>query len=471
MGEFNRAARQIAEAVGGIENIEAATHCVTRLRFALIDETKVNQKMLDAIDIVKGSFAVNGQFQVVIGQGTVNKVYAELVKETGIGEASKDDVKKAAAQNMNPLQRAVKTLADIFIPILPAIVTAGLLMGLNNILTAEGIFYSTKSIVQVYPQWADLANMINLIAGTAFAFLPALIGWSAVKRFGGSPLLGIVLGLMLVHPDLLNAWGYGAAEQSGDIPVWNLFGLEVQKVGYQGQVLPILLASYLLARLELFLTKRTPEGIQLLVVAPVTLLVIGFLSFVIIGPITFAIGNALTAGLIAVFGQFSAIGGLLYGGLYSALVITGMHHTFLAVDLQLIGSKLGGTFLWPMLALSNIAQGSAALAMMLITKDKKQRGLSLTAGISAYLGITEPAIFGVNLRCKFPFVIAMISSGIAGMFISVKGVLASSVGVGGVPGIFSIMSQYWGPFAIGMLIVLILPFAGTYGYARLKRQK
>ncbi|AMQ70340.1 MULTISPECIES: PTS system trehalose-specific EIIBC component [Bacillus amyloliquefaciens group] len=471
MGEFNRAARQIAEAVGGIENIEAATHCVTRLRFALIDETKVNQKMLDAIDIVKGSFAVNGQFQVVIGQGTVNKVYAELLKETGIGEASKDDVKKAAAQNMNPLQRAVKTLADIFIPLLPAIVTAGLLMGLNNILTAEGIFYSAKSIVQVYPQWADLANMINLIAGTAFAFLPALIGWSAVKRFGGSPLLGIVLGLMLVHPDLLNAWGYGAAEQNGDIPVWNLFGLEVQKVGYQGQVLPILLAAYLLARLELFLTKRTPEGIQLLVVAPVTLLVIGFLSFVIIGPITFAIGNALTAGLIAVFGQFSAIGGLLYGGLYSALVITGMHHTFLAVDLQLIGSKLGGTFLWPMLALSNIAQGSAALAMMLITKDKKQRGLSLTAGISAYLGITEPAIFGVNLRYKFPFVIAMISSGIAGMFISVKGVLASSVGVGGVPGIFSIMSRYWGPFAIGMLIVLILPFAGTYGYARLKRQK
>lgn len=471
MGEFNRAARQIAEAVGGIENIEAATHCVTRLRFALIDETKVNQKMLDAIDIVKGSFTVNGQFQVVIGQGTVNKVYAELVKETGIGEASKDDVKKAAAQKMNPLQRAVKTLADIFIPILPAIVTAGLLMGLNNILTAEGIFFSTKSIVQVYPQWADLANMINLIAGTAFAFLPALIGWSAVKRFGGSPLLGIVLGLMLVHPDLLNAWGYGAAEQSGDIPVWNLFGLEVQKVGYQGQVLPILLASYLLARLELFLTKRTPEGIQLLVVAPVTLLVIGFLSFVIIGPITFAIGNALTAGLIAIFGQFSAIGGLLYGGLYSALVITGMHHTFLAVDLQLIGSKLGGTFLWPMLALSNIAQGSAALAMMLITKDKKQRGLSLTAGISAYLGITEPAIFGVNLRYKFPFVIAMISSGIAGMYISVKGVLASSVGVGGVPGIFSIMSRYWGPFALGMLIVLILPFAGTYGYARLKRKK
>lgn len=470
MGELNRSARQIVEAVGGAENIAAATHCVTRLRFALIDESKVDQEALDQIDVVKGSFSTNGQFQVVIGQGTVNKVYAELVKETGIGESTKDDVKKASEKNMNPLQRAVKTLADIFIPILPAIVTAGLLMGINNILTAQGIFFNTKSIVQVYPQWADLANMINLIAGTAFTFLPALIGWSAVKRFGGNPLLGIVLGVMLVHPDLLNAWGYGAAEQSGEIPVWNLFGLEVQKVGYQGQVLPILLASYLLAKIELFLTKRTPEGIQLLVVAPITLLVTGFASFIIIGPVTFAIGNVLTSGLISVFGSFAALGGLLYGGLYSALVITGMHHTFLAVDLQLIGSKLGGTFLWPMLALSNIAQGSAALAMMFIVKDEKQRGLSLTSGISAYLGITEPAIFGVNLRYRFPFIIAMISSGLAGMYISSQGVLASSVGVGGVPGIFSIMSQYWAAFAIGMAIVLIVPFAGTYAYARLKRK-
>ncbi|MGN9863989.1 PTS system trehalose-specific EIIBC component [Bacillus swezeyi] len=469
MGDVKQSARQIVDAVGGVENIAAATHCVTRLRFALIDESKVDQEVLDQIDVVKGSFSTNGQFQVVIGQGTVNKVYAELVKETGVGESTKDEVKKASEKNMNPLQRAVKTLADIFIPILPAIVTAGLLMGINNILTAQGIFFS-KSIVEVYPQWADLANMINLIAGTAFTFLPALIGWSAVKRFSGNPLLGIVLGVMLVHPDLLNAWGYGAAEQSGEIPVWNLFGLEVQKVGYQGQVLPILLASYLLAKIELFLTKRTPEGIQLLVVAPITLLVTGFASFIVIGPITFAIGNVLTSGLIAVFGKFAILGGLLYGGLYAALVITGMHHTFLAVDLQLIGSKLGGTFLWPMLALSNIAQGSAALAMMFILKDEKQKGLSLTSGISAYLGITEPALFGVNLRYRFPFVIAMISSGLAGMYISSQGVLASSVGVGGVPGIFSIMSQYWGAFAIGMAIVLVVPFAGTYAYAKLKQK-
>lgn len=225
MTDLNQSARRIVDAVGGADNIAAVTHCVTRLRFALLDESKVNQEVLEQIDVVKGSFSTNGQFQVVIGQGTVNNVYAELVKATGIGESSKDDVKKASEKNMNPLQRAVKTLADIFIPILPAIVTAGLLMGINNILTAQDIFFSGKSIVEVYPEWADLANMINLIAGTAFAFLPALIGWSAVKRFGGNPLLGIVLGVMLVHPDLLNAWGYGLPSKaerflSGIYSVW-----------------------------------------------------------------------------------------------------------------------------------------------------------------------------------------------------------------------------------------------------------
>ncbi|MED1749779.1 MULTISPECIES: PTS system trehalose-specific EIIBC component [Bacillus] len=471
MADYQAAADQIVKAIGGKENIDQATHCVTRLRFVLKDEGKVDEKALEQIEEVKGSFSANGQYQVVIGQGVVNRVYAEMVKQTGIGEATKEDVKRASDQKLNPLQRAVKTLADIFIPILPAIVTAGLLMGIHNILTAPDIFFDQKSIVDVYPAWADLANMINLIAGTAFTFLPALIGWSAVKRFGGNPLLGMVLGLMLVHPDLLNAWGYGAAEKSGDIPVWNLFGLEVQKVGYQGQVLPILVASYLLAKLELFMTKRTPESIQLLVVAPITLLLIGFLSFIVIGPITFAIGNVLTSGLVTVFQQFAALGGLLYGGLYAALVITGMHHTFLAVDIQLINSKLHGTFLWPMLALSNIAQGSAALAMMFVLKDEKQKGLSLTSSISAYLGITEPAMFGVNLRYRFPFIFALISSGLAGMFIASQGVLASSVGVGGIPGIFSIIPKYWGAFAIGMVIVLIVPFIGTLLYAKLKKKK
>ncbi|MCM2981804.1 PTS system trehalose-specific EIIBC component [Niallia circulans] len=454
----------IIEAIGGKENISAATHCVTRLRFALADEAKVDKEKLESLDLVKGSFSANGQFQVVIGPGTVEKVYKELINQTGASEGSKDDVKKASEQNLNPLQRAVKMLADIFIPILPAIVTAGLLMGINNVLTGEGIFFE-QSVVQAYPQWADFASIINLIANTAFTFLPGLIGWSAMTRFGGSPLLGIVLGLMLVHPDLLNAWGYGKAEE---IPTWNIFGLEVEKVGYQGQVLPVLLASYVLAKLEIFLRNRIPDSFQMLFVAPIALLVTGFVSFIAIGPITFFIGNMITDGVVAIFDFAPILGGLIYGGLYAPLVITGMHHTFLAVDLQLIGST-GGTFLWPMVALSNIAQGSAALAMLFILKDEKLKSLSVTSAISAYLGVTEPALFGVNLRFRFAFISAIIGSAIAGAFISIQAVKAPSIGVGGLPGFLSIFPNNWGAFFIGMAIVIIVPFLLTILFAKVRK--
>ncbi|WP_338787960.1 PTS system trehalose-specific EIIBC component [Metabacillus sp. FJAT-53654] len=457
---------QIIDAIGGKDNISAATHCVTRLRFALADEGKVDKEALESIDLVKGSFSTNGQFQVVIGQGTVDKVYKELVSQTGVGEASKDDVKKASEKHLNPLQRAIKTLADIFIPILPAIVTAGLLMGINNILTGPGIFFD-EALIEVYPQWADVASIINLIANTAFVFLPGLIGWSAVNRFGGSPLLGIVLGLMLVHPDLLNAWGYGAAEE---IPTWNLFGLEVQKVGYQGQVLPVLLASYVLSKIEVFLRKLIPDAFQLLLVAPITLLVTGLVSFIAIGPITFAIGNVITDAVVGIFNVAPIVGGLIYGGLYAPLVITGMHHTFLAVDLQLIGNT-GGTFLWPMVALSNIAQGTAALAMMFILKDEKLKSLSITSAVSAYLGITEPAMFGVNLRFRFAFISAIIGSAIAGAFISIQGVKAPSIGVGGLPGFLSIFPENWGSFFIGMIIVIVVPFVLTLLFGKIRKEK
>lgn len=454
----------IIDAIGGKENISAATHCVTRLRFALADESKVNKEKLESLDLVKGSFSTNGQFQVVIGPGTVEKVYKELINQTGASEGSKDDVKKASEQNLNPLQRAVKMLADIFIPILPAIVTAGLLMGINNVLTGEGIFFD-QSVVQAYPQWADFASIINLIANTAFTFLPGLIGWSAMTRFGGSPLLGIVLGLMLVHPDLLNAWGYGAAE---DVPTWNIFGLEVEKVGYQGQVLPVLIASYVLAKLEIFLRKRIPDSFQMLFVAPVALLITGFVSFIAIGPITFFIGNLITDGVVAIFDFAPILGGLIYGGLYAPLVITGMHHTFLAVDLQLIGST-GGTFLWPMVALSNIAQGSAALAMLFIVKDEKLKSLSITSAVSAYLGVTEPALFGVNLRFRFAFISAIVGSAIAGAFISIQAVKAPSIGVGGLPAFLSIFPQNWGSFFIGMAIVIIVPFLLTLLFGKVRK--
>lgn len=455
----------IVRAIGGKENIEVATHCVTRLRFSLYDESKVDSEALDRNELVKGQFSSQGQFQIVIGPGTVDKVYDEMIQITGGSRSSKDEVKSAAARKQNPLQRAIKTLADIFIPILPAIVTAGLLLGINNILTGPGIFFDNQSLVDVYPAWKDIAAIINTIASTAFTFLPALIGWAAVTRFGGSPLLGIVLGLILVHPDLLSAYNYASASTEGTVPTWNLFGWHLEKIGYQGQVLPVLVSAYILARLEKFLNRRVHDSIKLLVVAPVTLLITGFLAFTIIGPVTFGIANAITSGLIFVFDHFALLGGLIYGGFYALLVITGMHHTFLAVDVQLIGSE-GGTFLWPMLALSNIAQGAAALAMMFVVREQKAKGLAATSSVSAFLGVTEPAIFGVNIRYRYPFIFGMIGSGIAGMLLTVNQVRASSIGVGGIPGFLSIFPNQWGVFFIGMLIVLIVPFVATVLYGR-----
>ncbi|MBW4080639.1 PTS system trehalose-specific EIIBC component [Paenibacillus sp. S150] len=457
----------IVKAVGGKENIEAATHCVTRLRFALNDENKVDTDLLDKNDLVKGHFSSQGQFQVIIGPGLVDKVYDEMISITGGSRSTKDEVKTAASKKQNPLQQAIKTLADIFIPILPAIVMAGLLLGINNILTGPGIFFDNTSLVEVYPQWKDFASIINTIASTAFTFLPALIGWSAVTRFGGSPLLGIVLGLILVHPDLLSAYGYADAKVEGTVPVWDLFGWHVNKIGYQGQVLPVLVSAYLLARLERWLNKKVPDSFKLLIVAPVALLITGFLAFTVIGPITFVIANAITSGLVSIFGGFPALGGLIYGGLYALLVITGMHHTFLAVDIQLIGSE-GGTFLWPMLALSNIAQGAAALGMMFVAKQEKTKGLAVTSSISAFLGVTEPAIFGVNVRFKYPFIFGMIGSAIAGVLLAINNVLASSIGVGGIPGFLSIFPGQWGVFFIGMAIALIVPFGATVLFGKIR---
>lgn len=466
MANINRKnVERIIEAIGGKNNIEAATHCVTRLRFSLVDESKVDAKALDNNDLVKGQFSSQGQFQVVIGPGLVDQVYDEMIEITGGTRASKDDVKTLASKKQNPLQRAIKMLADIFIPILPAIVMAGLLLGINNILTGAGIFYEGQSLIDVHPQWADVASIINLIASTAFTFLPVLIGWSAVRQFGGNPLLGIVLGLILVNPDLMSAYQYADAKLEGTVPVWNLFGFEIEKIGYQGQVLPVLVSAYILAKIEKFLNKRVHDSIKLLIVAPVALLVTGFLAFIVVGPITFAIGNALTSGLVSIFDSFAALGGLIYGGLYALLVITGMHHTFLAVDIQLIGSE-GGTFLWPMLALSNIAQGAAALAMMFILREQKAKGLAVTSSISAFLGVTEPAIFGVNVRHKYPFIFGMIGSGIAGVILALNNVLASSIGVGGIPGFLSIFPNQWGVFFLGMAIVLVVPFTGTLVYGR-----
>ncbi|WP_172251275.1 PTS system trehalose-specific EIIBC component [Saccharibacillus deserti] len=461
---------KIVQAIGGKDNIEVATHCVTRLRFSLVDESKVDKQALDDNELAKGYFSTQGQFQVIIGPGIVDKAYEELIAITGGQRATKDDVKSAAIKHKSPVQQFIKTLSDIFIPLLPALVTAGLLLGINNLLTGKDIFFASKALIEVYPQWADFAAIVNTIASTAFTFLPALVGWSAATRFGGSPLLGVVLGLILVNPGLLSAYSYAEAVNAGTVPTWNLFGLHINAVGYQGQVLPMLVAAYVLVVIEKWLNRKVPDSLKLLVVAPVALLVTGFLAFVIIGPVTFTLGNWLTDGVVWLFDTVPWLGGLLYGGLYAPLVITGMHHTFLAVDLQLINST-GGTFLWPMLALSNIAQGSAALAMMFVIRSQKMKSLSATTSITAFLGVTEPAVFGVNVRFKYPLFMGMLGSALGGILLTMNNVRAFAVGVGGLPGFLAVNVGDWSIFFIGMAICLVLPFVGTIVYGKIVTRK
>lgn len=456
---------EIIAAVGGKDNILAATHCITRLRLVLKDEKLAEIEKLNNHPLVKGAFSANGQFQIVIGPGTVDQVCELVQQQTGIGHASKEEVSQVATKKMSFLQRGIKMLADIFIPLLPAIVTAGLLMGLNNILTEKLWLDHTQSLVMLYPALSGIAQMVNVIASTAFVFLPGLVGWSAVRSFGGNPLLGIVLGLMLIHPDLLNAWGYAAALESHSVPQWHIFGLTLEKVGYQGQVLPVIVSAYVLTRIENWLNKRIADAYKLLLVAPIALLITGFLSFIVIGPVTFAIANGLTSGILFIFTKFALAGGLIFGAVYAPIVITGMHQSFLAIDFQLIAST-GGALIWPMVALSNIAQGSAALAVMVVAKDEKIKGLSLTSAISAYLGITEPAMFGVNLRFKIPFFCAMTGSALAGGLVALNHVKASAIGVGGLPAFLSIMPQYWITYFMAMGIVIVIPFILTIMLAK-----
>ncbi|MCC0722073.1 PTS trehalose transporter subunit IIBC [Clostridioides sp. ZZV14-6044] len=455
---------QILEAIGGVENIISATHCITRLRFALNSESKVNIKQLEQIDIVKGSFTSNGQFQVIIGPGLVNKVYATLIEITGLKEATKAEVKEISNKKLNPLQKAIKVLADIFIPILPAIVASGLLMGINNLLANPGIFYE-QPFLEVHSNWAGISNMINLIANTSFSFLPALIGWSAVKKFGGNPVLGIVLGLILINPDLMPSAQYSKTPEA--VTYWNILGFNIAKIGYQGQVIPVLCSSYLLATIEKFLTKKIPEMVQLIFVAPLTLLITGFLTFSIIGPITMSFANLITSGILGLFEINAVLAGALFGFILSPLVITGMHHLFLGINLQMIGT-LGFATLWPIQVMASLGQGAAALTMFFILKNKKIKGVALTASISAWLGITEPAIFGINLRYRFPFIASMIGAGIAGGVVSYFNVKASSIGISGLPAFLSIFTDQWSVYFLAMGLSIAITCILTYIFSKSK---
>lgn len=461
--DYRQIAADILEAIGGKDNVDKAAHCVTRLRLSLKDQSKVDEARVKEVDFVKGAFENSGVYQIVIGAGDVDRVYAEFIKLAGLEAATVAEVKSAGGKKMNPLQKLVKVFSDVFMPIIPAIIVAGLLMGINNLLASEGLFIEGQTLIEAYPNLQGLWDLINMMANTSFVFLPALVGWSATKRFGGSEVLGIVMGLLLVHPDLLNAWGYGTAALEGEVPTFDILGLfEIEKVGYQGQILPVLAAAYMLSQIEMFLKKRVPNAIQLLVVPITTIVVTGFLALAIVGPVTRGIGNLIATGLVNTFEAVPVVGALLFGLFYAPLVVTGMHHLFIAIDLQLIADT-GGTFIWPMIALSNIAQGSAALAMFFVYKhNAKQKSMASTSAISAYFGITEPAMFGVNLPNKFPFYSAMIGSAIAAIFITLNDVQAIAIGVGGLPGFLSIFTDKILLFIVGMIIAIIVPFALTF---------
>ncbi|MBF7019551.1 PTS system trehalose-specific EIIBC component [Staphylococcus sp. 18_1_E_LY] len=460
--------QDIVAAIGGKENVDTATHCVTRLRIVLKDDDKVDKDKLSENDLVKGQFKADNQYQIVIGPGTVDEVYKQFIEETGSSEASKDDAKVAATQKGNALQRLIKLLGDIFIPILPAIVTAGLLLGINNLLTMENLF-GPDPLVKQFPQLGDFSDIINVIANTAFTFLPALVGWSSMRVFGGSQILGLVLGLILMNPQLVPQ----SEIAKGHIPTWNIFGLHIKQLNYQGQVLPILLATYVLAQIEKFLNKRVLDSIKMLVVGPVSLLITGFLAFIIIGPVALWIGTGITNGVTFVFEHAGWLGGAIYGLLYAPLVITGLHHMFLAVDFQLMGSHLQGTYLWPIVAISNICQGSAAFGAWYVYKKRKmvkEQGLAVTSGISGFLGVTEPAMFGVNLPLKYPFLASILTSCVLGAIIGASGVLGK-VGVGGVPAFISIQKEFWGVYLVCTLLAIVVPFVLTIILSRFSKEE
>lgn len=458
--DYNKIAKQIIKCVGGKENITGAMHCATRLRLNLIDENKVDEEELTDIDVVKGTFLAKGQYQIILGPGLVNLVCDEVTSILGIKNDSTLQSQKEEEKG-NLLQRAVQLLSDIFAPIIPAIVAGGLLMGLNNILTANGLFFEGMSLIEAYPQWADLASMINLFSNAAFTFLPVLIGFSATKKFGGNPYLGAALGMIMVHPELLNAYSYG--KPGVEIPVWNIFGLSIEAVGYQGTVLPVLGVSWILANIEKRLHKITPIWLDNLTTPLFATIITGFITFIVVGPILREAGILLSDGISWMYNSLGLFGGAIFGFFYAPICLTGMHHSFIAVETQLLAAvaTTGGSFIFPTASMSNVAQGAAVIAILLLTKDKKLKSICSASGVSALLGITEPAMFGVTLKLKYPFIAAMIGSAVGSAYLAATKTLAIALGAAGLPGFISIESSSWLNFGIGMILSIAVSFILT----------
>ena len=460
MGKFEQEAKDLLAAIGGKENVTAVTHCAMRMRFVLGDDKKADVKTIEAIPAVKGTFTNAGQFQVIIGND-VPIFYNDFTAVSGIEGVSKEAAKSAAKRNQNPVQRVMTTLAEIFTPLIPALIVGGLLLGLQNVLGS--IQFSNlggKTIVEVSKFWEGVNEIVSVISGAIFGFLPVGITWSVSRKMGTSQILGIVLGICLVHPSLLSAYEYAAHKAAGDIPH---FILGFEKVGYQGQVIPALLAGLTLSYLEIFWRKYIPEVISMIFVPLLSLVPAVILSYAVLGPIGWWLGGLISGVVLAgLTGPVKWLFGAIFGAIYAPFVITGLHHMTNAIDLELVRTA-GGTGLWPMIALSNIAQGSAVFAYYFIKRhDEREAQISLPATISAYLGVTEPALFGVNVKYVYPLVAGMSASALSGLLSAVFGVQANSIGIGGLPAILSIKPQYWAIFAIIMIVDIVVAMVLTF---------
>ena len=469
MGKFEQEAKDLLAAIGGKENVTAVTHCATRMRFVLGDDKKADVKKIEAIPAVKGTFTNAGQFQVIIGND-VPIFYNDFTAVSGIEGVSKEAAKSAAKSNQNPVQRVMTTLAEIFTPIIPALIVGGLILGFRNVL--EGVHWSmldSKTITEVSQFWSGVNHFLWLPGEAIFQFLPVGITWSVSRKMGTSQILGIVLGICLVSPQLLNAYSVAStpASEIAKDWVWDFGFFTVNRIGYQAQVIPALLAGLSLSYLEIFWRKHVPEVVSMIFVPFLSLIPALILAHTVLGPIGWTIGQALSTVVLAgLTGPVKWLFGAVFGALYAPFVITGLHHMTNAIDTQLIADA-GGTALWPMIALSNIAQGSAVFAYYIMHRhDEREAQISLPATISAYLGVTEPALFGVNVKYIYPFVAGMIGSSIAGLLSVTFNVTAASIGIGGLPGILSIQPKYMIPFAGIMLVAIIVPMVLTFFFRK-----
>ena len=458
-------AQRVLKDVGGAGNIVAAAHCATRLRLVLKNQDKVDQAAIDNDEDLKGSFLNAGQFQIIVGPGDVNEVHKHLIA-AGAPEASKDDLKSIAAKQGNLVSRFIKTIADIFVPLIPVLVGGGMLMALNSLLTSKGIF-GPQAVIELFPEWADFADIVNLLSAAPFAFLPVLVGFSATKVFGGNPYLGLTMGAAMVSPALMNGYNVAAslagAEGTDPMKYWNLFGLQVQQAGYQGTVLPIMLVAFIRSHIEQFFHKVLKGTADFIFTPTLTILITGFLTFLLVGPPMFQLGTWLGEGINWLYTVAGPLGGLIFGTFYAFIVMTGMHQAFPPIEMSLWAT--GGSFIFVVASMSNVAQGAAAAGVALTTKNKKIKGIASAAAPSAFLGITEPAMFGVNLALRWPFYIAIVSAGIGSMVTSILGIKAGKLGAAGYLGFPSIEATVGAgiPGFLGCLVLTtVIAFVASF---------